>query len=182
MTTPNQNAGTAAVDAVLGALDRLAADLRHRTEEAEGRAAEVERRLEREREGRLEAEARAAASERAVQDALRRAEAAEAAMRENVEQLRRDLLGAVQEVATLVQARAATPPPARPDRPAGEPDDPYQARRERVLAHIPDPAAGRAAGADQPSPRRWSREERGYAWVEDEPGPPWWRRIFGRHY
>jgi hypothetical protein len=36
--------------------------------------------------------------------------------------------------------------------------------------------------SSEPAPRRWGREERGYAWVEDEPGPPWWRRIFGRHY
>jgi chromosome segregation ATPase len=182
VTTPNQSAGPAAVDAVIGALERLVADLRRRTEAAESRAEAAEKRLDLEREGRQGAETRAAAAERTAEEALRRAETAEAAMRESIEQLRRELQTAIRQVADLGKTRAAPRSPSEPHRQAEAGQDAaYHQRLDRGLSHIATPASGRMT-ADQPAQRQRSREERGYAWVEDEPGPPWWRRIFRRHY
>jgi hypothetical protein len=184
MSTPNQGPNAPVVESVLGALERLASDLRHRTEQAEHRAEDAERRAELEREARQDAETRAAAAEQKASDALGRAEVIETAARENVEQLRQELLAAMREVVDVARATAATIEAAiEPNSSTEE----HQAVLQRVeqdgtLPHIQTPAAGRLPTSSQPTPRRWEREERGYAWVEDEPGPPWWRRMFGRHY
>jgi sugar-specific transcriptional regulator TrmB len=178
MVAPSQGASTPAVDAVLGALERLADDLRRRTEEAERRAEAAEKRAELEEEARRGAERRAALAEQGAQDALRRAEAIEAAAKASVEQLRRDLLDAIREAVDVAKATAAIEPDHSPD---DQQDTSPQAGRNRDLPHIPEPATGRMS-TSQPAPRTWEKGERGYAWVEDEPGPPWWRRIFGRHH
>src|SRR6476660_1193311 len=60
MSTPNQAPNAPKVESVLGALERLAGDLRHRTEQAEQRAEDAEKRIELERETRQDAETRAA--------------------------------------------------------------------------------------------------------------------------
>jgi acyl-CoA reductase-like NAD-dependent aldehyde dehydrogenase len=183
MIAPNQGASTPAVDAVLGALERLTDDLRRRTEEAERRAEAAEKRAELEGEARRDAERRAALAEQGAQNALRRAEAIEAAAKESVEQLRRDLLDAIREAVDVAKATAATIEAAiEPDHPPDDQQDTSpQAGRNRDLPYIPEPATGRMS-TSQPAPRRWEKGERGYAWVEDEPGPPWWRRLFGRHH
>jgi hypothetical protein len=97
--------------------------------------------------------------------------------------LRRDLLAAIREAVDAAQATAAavqaTPEQGRYS--AERPEPPHGMRRDRELAHIPYPEAGRMSVSSEPAPRRWG-QERGYAWVEDEPSPPWWRRIFGRDY
>ena len=184
MTTPSQGANAPAVDVVLRALERLASDLRCRTEAAECRAEEAEKRVELERKARQDAETRAAVAEQNAKDVLRHAEAVEIAAKESVEQLRQELLTAIREVADVARATAATIEAAmEPDRASEEQQEaPYRVGQDRDLSHIPTPAAGRMSTSSQPAPRRWGKEERGYAWVEDDPGPPWWRRIFGRHY
>ena len=184
MSTPNQGPSAPVVESVLGALERLARDLRHRTEQAEHRAADAEKRTELEREARQDAETRAAVAEQKARDALSRAEVIEAAARESIEQLRRELLAAIREAVDVARVTAATIEAAI--EPEGSTEQ-YQAvshrvEQDRALPHITTPAAGRTSSSSQPTPRRWGREERGYAWVEDEPGPPWWRKIFGRHY
>src|SRR4051812_8597138 len=108
MTIPNQGANAPAVDAVLGALERLAVDLRRRTEDAERRAAEAEARTERERRARQDAEARAAVAEEKAGEAHRRADAVEAAARESLAQMRQDLLAAIRESVEVARATAAT--------------------------------------------------------------------------
>jgi hypothetical protein len=173
---------TSAIDAVLAALERLAGDLRHRAEEAEGRAAAADERaaLERqareaEAEARHGAEARAAVAEQSARDAIRRAEAAEAAARESAERLRRELLAAVQKA--VEAAEAAAQAAARLDRRSAERlEDPFRSERDPELSHIPEPMAGRRSSSSQPAPRRWAKGS-GYAWIEDDPGPPWWRRM-----
>jgi hypothetical protein len=184
MPTPNQGPNAPVVESVLGALERLASDLRHRTERAEHRAEDAEKRTELEREARQDAETRAAVAEQQARDALRRAEVIETAAKESVEQLRQELLAVVREAVDVARATAATIEAAiEPDGSTEQHEAvPHRIERDRTLPHIPTPAAGRIPTSSEPAPRRWGREERGYAWVEDEPGPPWWRRIFGRHY
>jgi hypothetical protein len=163
MTDPSPSAGTPVIEAVLAALDRLAGDLRRRAEEAESRAAASDERaaLERkareaEAEARHGAEARAVAAERSAREASRRAEAAEATAREGVERLRRDLLAAIGEAVAAAKAAAtaadhAAAQGARPDR----------------------------HSAEQPVDARPLQEDQGgYAWSDDDPRPPWWRRMF----
>ena len=167
---------------MLAALDRLAGDLRRRAEEAEGRAAAAEARaaLERrareaEAEARHAAEARAAAAEQKARDAILRSKAVEAAARESVERLRRDLLDAIQEAVAAAAAQAAQvdTTAARFDRRHAErSEDPHRLEQDQGLSHIPHPVAG----SSQPAPRRWGKGS-GYAWIEDDPGPPWWRRM-----
>lgn len=178
------------IDAVLAALERLTDDLRHRAEKAEKRAQVAEQRTELERhareaegEARHAAEARAAAAEQAARDAIQRAETAETAAGERLEHLRRELLVAIQEAVSAAQAAtAAAQSVARPERYSAErPDDPYRFERDQDLSHIPQPRAGRGSGSPEEAPRRWDKKA-GYAWVEDEPGPSWWRRLFGRRY
>ena len=184
MSTSNQGPNAAVIGSVLGALERLASDLRHRTEQAEHRAEDAERLTELEREARQDAETRAAVAEQKARDALSRAEVIEAAARESLEQSRREILAAIREAADVARATAATIEAAI--EPGGSTEehraDPHRLEQDRALPHIATPAAGRTPTPSQPTPRRWGREERGYAWVEDEPGPPWWRRMFGRHY
>jgi signal transduction protein with GAF and PtsI domain len=184
------NPPTPAINAVLAALERFTGDLRHCTEEAEKRAQAAEERAELERhareaavEARHAAEARAAAAEQAARDAIQRAETAETAAREHLEHLRRELLVAIQEAVSAAQeATAAVQSVARPERYSAErPDDPYRFERDQDLSHIPQPRAGRESGSPEDAPRRWDKKA-GYAWVEDEPGPSWWRRLFGRRY
>jgi hypothetical protein len=184
MTTPNQSPNVPVVESVLGALERLASDLRHRTEQAEQRAEDAEKRTELEREARQDAEAQLALAEQKASDALTRAEIVEAAARESVEQLRQELLAAIREAVDVARATAATIEAAiEPDGSTEEHQAaPHRIEQDRSLSHIPTPVAGRMPTSSQSAPRRWGREERGYAWVEDEPGPPWWRKIFGRHY
>ena len=178
MSTPNQGPNAPVVESVLGALERLTSDLRHRTEQAEHRAEDAERRAELEREARQDAETRVALAEQKASDALRRAEVIETAARENIEQLRQELLAAMREAVDVARATAATIEAAiEPDGSTEEHQAvPHRVEQDRTLA------AGRIPTSSQPAPRRWERDERGYAWVEDEPGPPWWRRMFGRHY
>lgn len=179
-----------AINTVLAALERLTGDLRQRAEEAERCAQAAEQRAEVERqareaeaEARHAAETRAAVAEQAAQDAIQRAETAETAARERVEHLRRELLIAIQEAVSAAQAATvAVQSIARPDRYSAErPDDPYRFERDQDLSHIPQPRAGRGSGSSEEAPRRWDKKA-GYAWVEDEPGPSWWRRLFGRRY
>ena len=184
MADPSRSPSPHAIGAVLAALERLAGDLRRRAEEAESRAAASDERaaLERqareaEAEARREAEARAAIAEQSAREALRRAEAVETAARESVERLRRDLLAAIQEA--VAAARAAEAAAGLDRRSAEPPDDPYQSERDPELSHIPHPMAGRMSGSSQPAPRRWGKGA-GYPWIEDDPGPPWWRRMFSR--
>ena len=184
MSTPNQAPNASKVESVLGALERLAGDLRQRTEQAEQRAEDAEKRIELECEARQDAETRAAVAEQTARDALRHAEVIETAARESVEQLRQELLAAIHQAVDIARATAATIEAAiEPDGSTVE----HQIAQRRVeqdrsLSHIPTPVTGRMPTSSQPASRRWAKEERGYAWVEDEPGPPWWRRIFGRHY
>lgn len=184
MTDPSPHA----IEAVLAALERLAGDLRRRAEEAESRAAAFDERAAQERqareaeaEARRGAEARAAVAEQSARDALRRAEAAETAARESVERLRRDLLAAIQEAVAAVQAAAEAQAAARLEqrRSTEPPDDPYHSALDPELLHIPQPMAGQTSSSSQPAPRRWKKGS-GYAWIEDDPGPPWWRRMFSR--
>ncbi len=133
MADPNPSAS--AIDAVLAALDRLAGDLRRRSEEAESRAA--------------------ASDERAALERQARAEAAETAARENAERLRRDLLDAIQKAVTA--ARAA------------------EASAAQAAARLDRHSAERS-----PDPPPVTQAQGGYAWIEDDPGPPWWRRLFRR--
>jgi hypothetical protein len=184
MSTSNQGPNAPVVESVLGALERLASDLRHRTEQAEHRAEDAERRAELEREARQDAETRVALAEQKASDALGRAEVIETAARENVEQLRQELLAAMREAVDVARATAATLEAAIEPNSSSEEHQaaPQRLEQDRTLPHIQTPAAGRLPTSSQPTPRRWEREERGYAWVEDEPGPPWWRRMFGRHY
>ncbi len=184
------NPPTPTIDAILAALERLTDDLRHRAEEARKRAQAAEQRSEAEREARdVEAEARHAAeirvavAEQAARDAIHRAEAAETAARESVEHLRRDLLAAIQEAVSAAQAAtAAVHSMAKPDRYSTKPpEDPYRFERDQDLSHISQPRASRGSGSSEEAPRRWDKKA-GYAWIEDEPGPSWWRRLFGRRY
>ncbi len=185
MTDPSRSPSPHAIEAVLTALERLADDLRRRAEEAESRAAASDERaaLERqareaEAEARHGAEARAAVAEQSAGDAIRRAEAAETAARESAERSRRELLAAVQEAQAAAEAAARAA--ARLDRrSAGRPDDPYPSEQDPELFHIPQPIAGRGSGSSEPAPRRWEKGS-GYAWIEDDPGPPWWRRVLNR--
>ena len=181
MATGNPSASAPPIDAVVAALDRLAGDLRRRTEEAESRAEAAERQVELEREARHSAEARAAMSEQGARDALQRAQAIERAMRESVEQLRRDLLAAIHQAVDATQATTAAVQAAPgPDRSYAERPMRASVRDDPELAYIPEPEAGRLSESSQPAPRRWGKE-REYAWIEDEPGPSWWRRLFGRY-
>jgi len=189
MTTSNQGVNTQAIDAVLVALDRLTGDLRHRTEEAERRAREAEERIDLEREARHVAETRAEVAEQAAKAVLSRADAIEKSARESLEQLRQELLTAIREATDVARATAAIIEAAtieaviEPDRSSEARDEaPRREERDSDLSHIPVPTTGRVRASSEPAPRRWERQERGYAWVEDEPGPPWWRRIFGQRY
>ena len=188
MTDPRPSPSASTIDAVLAALDRLAGDLRRRAEEAEGRAAAAEARaaLERrareaEAEARHAAEARAAAAEQKARDAILRSKAVEAAARESVERLRRDLLDAIQEAAAAAQAAqvdatiAQTAAGFDRRRHAERSEDPHHLGQDQGLSHIPRPLAG----SSQPAPRRWGKGS-GYAWIEEDPGPPWWRRVLSR--
>jgi len=178
-----------AINAVLAALDRLADDLRRRAKEAESRAAAAEERAalegqarEAEAEARHGAEARAAVAEQGARDAIRRAEAADTAAREGIERLRRDLLDAIQEAvaATAAAQTAVAQTGARPDRRSAERlEDPYHSARDREPPRIAQPVAGGMSGPSQPAPRVWETGG-GYEWTEDDPDPPWWRRMFGR--
>jgi hypothetical protein len=179
-----------AIDTVLAALERLTGELRQRAEEAERRAQEAEQRSEvdqqardAEAQARHAAETRAAVAEQAARDAILRAETAETAEKERIEHLHRELLIAIQEAVSAAQAAtAAAQSMARPDRYSAErPEDPYRFERDQDLSHIPQPRAGRVLGSPEEAPRRWDKKA-GYAWVEDEPGPSWWRRLFGRRY
>lgn len=173
---------TSAIDAVLAALEQLAADLRRGAEEAENRAAASDERAaldrqarEAEAEARHSAEARAALAEQSARDAIRRAEAAEAAARESAERLRRELLAAIQEA--VEAAETAAQAAVRLDRRSAERmEHPYHSERDPELSHIPEPMADRRSSSSQPAPRRWEKGS-GYAWIEDDPGPPWWRRM-----
>lgn len=184
MTDPSPSAP--AIDAVLAALDRLAGDLRRRAEEAESRAAASDERaaLERqareaEAEARHGAEARAAVAEQSARDAIRRAEAGETAARESVEQLRRDLLAAIQEAVAAARPAAAAQASTRLDRHFAERSgDPYHVAQDQKLSRTAQPEAGRMPGSSQPAPRRWEKESGYDAWIEDDPSPPWWRRMF----
>ncbi len=172
---------------MLAALDRLAGDLRRRAEEAESRAAASEahaalerRAREAEAEARHAAEARAAAAEQKARDAILRSKAVEAAARESVERLRRDLLDAIQEAVAVAvaaaQAAQVDTTAARFDRRHAErSEDPHRLEQDQGLSHIPHPVAG----SSQPAPRRWGKGS-GYAWIEDDPGPPWWRRMLSQ--
>ena len=187
MTEPSPSAP--AIDAVLAALDRLAGDLRRRTEEAESRAAASDQRATLERQAReaeakarRSAEARAELAEQGARDAIHRAEAAETAAREGVERLRRDLLDAIREGVAASQAAAAvaTQAAARPDRRSAErPGEPYHSVQDREPPRFAQPMAAGMPGPPQPAPRGWEKGA-GYDWIEDDPEPPWWRRVFGR--
>ncbi len=189
MIAPNPSAGAPAIAAVLSALERLAGDLRRQAEEAESRAVAAEKRAKIERqarevevEARHAAEARAAVAEQSARDAVRRAETAETVARESVAQLRRDLLDAIQEVVAAVQAPSENQAAARPDRFSAERlEDPYRLEQNQELSDTTESTSGRMHGSSRPARRRWNKEV-GYAWIEDEPGPPWWRRIFGKRY
>ena len=74
MSTPIQGSNAPVVQSVLRALERLASDLRHRTEQAERRAEDAEKHIELERNARQDAESRVAVAEQQASDALRRAE------------------------------------------------------------------------------------------------------------
>ncbi|MDO9710560.1 hypothetical protein [Paracraurococcus lichenis] len=184
MSTDSSSANSPPLEAVLSALDRLAGDLRLRAEAAERRAEAAESQIDLEREARLSAEARAAQCDQSARDMLRRAEAMEAAVQDRIERLRHDLLDAIGEAVTAARGTTA----AHQSRPPDDAGRFAAERQERVpplklgpeLAHIPQPAAGRMSGSSEPSPRKWG-EERGYAWVEDEPGPSWWSRLFRRY-
>ena len=115
---PNQSAGTPPIDVVVAALERLAGDLRRRAEEAERRAAAAEQRAETERqareaqtEARQHAEARALVAEQSARDAIRRAEAFEAAAGDRIEQLREELLAAIQGIVSTSDAVMASREP-----------------------------------------------------------------------
>ena len=185
MADPSPGPSASAINAVLAALERLAGDLRRRTEEAESRAAAADERAALERQARKaeaaarhDAEARAAVAEQSARDAIRRAEAAETAATESAERWRRELLAAIQEA--VEAAEAAAQAAARLGRRSAERSvDPYYSEQDPELSHIPQPVAGRMAGSSQPAPRRWGKGS-GYAWIEDDPGPPWWRRLFSR--
>ncbi|MBL6080459.1 hypothetical protein JMJ56_20790 [Belnapia sp. T18] len=186
----NPPAPAPAIDTVLTALERLTGELRHRAEEAERHAQAAEQRAEVDRqarkaeaEARHAAEVRAAVAEQSARDAVQRAEAAEAVAREKVEQMRRELLTAIQEaVLTAQAATAAVQSMARPDRYSAErPEDPYRFDRDQDLSRIPQPRAGRGSASSEEAPRRWDKKA-GYAWIEDEPGPSWWRRLFRRRH
>ena len=179
MTEPSPSAP--AIDAVLAALDRLAGDLRSRTEEAESRAAASDQHAALERQAReaeakarRSAEARAELAEQGARDAIHRAEAAETAAREGVERLRRDLLDAIREGVAASQAAA------RPDRRSAErPGEPHHSVQDREPPRFAQPMAAGMPGPPQPAPRGWEKGA-GYDWIEDDPEPPWWRRVFGR--
>lgn len=184
------NSPTPAIETILAALERLNDDLRHRAEEAERRAQVAEQRSEVERqareaelEARHAAEIRAAVAEQTARHALQRVEVAETAAEENIEQLRRELLVGIQEAVAAAQAAmTAVQSMAPPDRYSPERrGQPYQIGPSQELAHIPEPRTGRRSGSLEEAPRRWDKKA-GYAWVEDEPGPSWWRRLFGRRY
>ncbi len=184
------NPSTPAIDTVLAALERLTSELRHRAEDAERRAEAAEQRTEVEREARQAemearhaAEARVVAAEQAARDATQRADVLETVTNEKIDQLRRELLVAIQEAVSTAQAAvAAAQSMARLSRDSVEqPEDPYRFERDQDLSHIPQPRAGRRSGPLEEAPRRWDKKA-GYAWVEDEPGPSWWRRLFGRRY
>jgi hypothetical protein len=181
---------TPAIDTVLAALERLTGDLRRRAEEAERYAQAAEQRAEVERqareaeaEARHAAEVRAATAEQAGRDAIDRAKTVETAARDSVEQMHRELLVAIQEAVSAAQAATtAVLSTAKPDRNSAQrPEDPHRLERDRTLSRIPQPAAGRGSGSSDEAPRQWDKKA-GYAWVEDEPGPSWWRRLFGRRY
>jgi len=182
MPTDSSSASVLPIEAVLSALDRLAGDLHRRVEPAERRAEAAEKQVHLEREARHSAEARAAHAEQSVRDTLRRAEAIETIMQDSMEQLRRDLLAEIGEA-----VNAAHPTTAVNQAPAElrhfsteRPERPYSARLDPELAYIPQPTAGRMSESAQPATRQWGKE-RGYAWVEDEPGPSWWRRPIWRY-
>jgi hypothetical protein len=154
----NQSVNAPAIGAVLGVLDRLATDLRRCAEEAESRAAAADERAvmerharEAEAEARREAETRVAIAEQSARDAIRRAEAAETATRESVEQLRRELLAAIQESVAVMQTANAARATVGQDRYTTErPKDPRHWEEDQDLSHIPQPAAGRAFGRSAP--------------------------------
>jgi hypothetical protein len=175
-----------AIDALLATLERLVTDLRRRTEDAERRAAASEERaaLERQaREGesaaRHDAELRAAIAEQSANDAMRRVTAAEAAADRRTEELHRELLAATQKALEAAQDAAAAIQTAKLNRQhfAGS-EYPHLSTAEQEPSRIPQPAAV-STHSRRPAPHGRGNEE-GYAWMEDEPGPPWWRRLFGR--
>ena len=184
------NPPTLAIETVLAGLERLTGDLRRRAEEAERSAQAAEQRAEVERqarevevEARHAAETRAATAAQAAKDAIDRAETAETAARESVEQLRRELLAAIQEAVSAAHAAtAAVLSTAKPERYSAEGlEDPHRFERDQTMSRIPQPRAGRGSGSSEDAPRQWDKKA-GYAWVEDEPGPSWWRRLFGQRY
>ncbi|HEV7265301.1 MAG TPA: hypothetical protein VGN83_10320 [Falsiroseomonas sp.] len=167
------------IDMVLGALERLVTDLRQRTEEAESRAAASVQQAALERQAkdaevaaRREAEMRAAAAEQSARDAVRRAEIAETTATERAIQLRHELLAAVRAAVEAAQAKAVGEQATRasPRRTRGAEE------QEPTVAAQPG-AAGRQPFPHRPTPRR-PNDEPDYAWIEDDPGPPWWRRVF----
>jgi hypothetical protein len=171
---PHKNAGAPPIDFIVVALERLAGDLRRRAEEAESRAAAAEQRAEMERQAReaeiktrQHAEARALVAEQSARDAIQRAEASEIAAADKIEQLRIELLAAIQGIASAVDALGASREP---------PDEPLYREPPHRLAPHPEPMM-----TGRPEPR-WRNKEAGYAWMEDEPGPSWWRRMFTRRY
>ncbi len=144
------------------------------SEEAESRAAAAEQRVvierqakEAEAEARWHAEARALVAEQSAQDAIQRAEASEAAAGDRIEQLREELLAAIHGIVSISDEAVA---PRKPPY-----DLLYRETPERLAPH-PEPMM-----TSTPEPR-WRNKGAGYTWMEDEPGPSWWRRLFGQRY
>ncbi len=177
-----------AIEAVLSTLERLVADLRHRTEEAESRAAAADERAELERQAReaeaaarRDAEIRAAVAEQRANDAEQRAQAIGASTAERIDQLGRELLSASRAAIDAAQNAAAAVRTGQQDRHRvleaayPVPSDGAQARS----SHARSGTSEAQAYSSQAPARRWD-DDSGYAWVEDEPGPSWWRRLFKR--
>jgi hypothetical protein len=177
---------TPPINTILATLEGLVLELRRRTEAAEARAAAAEQRAALEREareaeqaGRQAAETRAILAERHAEEALRRAEAAEAASRGPGAELHRELLAATRRVldageelrSAAAEVTRGHPRPREEDVPGRRLQDADGPRLSPapVPRALPLPPAGYERGRGD-----------AYAWLEDEPAPSWWSRVFRR--
>jgi dTMP kinase len=175
---------TPPIHTLLASLEGLVVDLRRRTEQAEARAAAAEEQAVLERQAREaeaaarhEAETRAVLAERSAEEARRRAEALEGAARRRGEELHRDLLAATRQVLDAgAQLRSAAADAGR-DRQRDRERDEYDLR-DAEAPRMPAPALARPHRVQSAGYERGQGDA--YAWLEDEPAPSWWSRVFRR--
>jgi hypothetical protein len=176
---------TPQIQTLLASLEGLALDLRRRTEEAEARAAAAEDRAMAERQAReaeaaarRDAETRAMLAERSAKEALRRAEAVEGQARRRNEELHRELLAATRQVLDAGAELRSAAGGQRQRQRHEEQDDPGPAAAEMERPRMAPPPLPRSRPL-QPAGYERGRGD-AYAWVEDEPAPSWWSRVFRR--